>query len=330
MKVFNFLDGIVQVSEGNAFVPDGISAWEISTSENKKSKADEDYDKRSKDPLGLDPSSTSFVFVTLRRWEGKEKWAEETIALMLEAADRANRDRPGRSEIVRVLQETGRSVQYDPREGVSQSYRRIDIWEAVNALLGEEEEPPPGRFDGARIVVEWDARADLDFHLTTPGGETVDWRNRSAAGCRLLNDERGGGSGSKKEILCERGSVEMGTYTAGVNYFIPRRDQGAVEVRVTITLLGDQETRRGSSARTGSAITTGTAAGRGGAIPTPGGGSPISSSRRGGSPLPAARSPSTRSLPTMPIESPGILTETAELPVRTPFCCRDIWPVVIL
>lgn len=67
-------DGIVAVEEGNALVPSGTSAWELSTNEEVKGKADGDYEKRSRDPLGIDPAQSTFVFVTLRRWGGKGNW----------------------------------------------------------------------------------------------------------------------------------------------------------------------------------------------------------------------------------------------------------------
>jgi len=75
-------DGIVQVPTGNAFVPDGISGWELSTSGDVKGRAEDNYQKRSCDPHTLSIGSTSFVFVTARRWPGKtgdekEKWAAE-------------------------------------------------------------------------------------------------------------------------------------------------------------------------------------------------------------------------------------------------------------
>lgn len=67
-------DGIVVVEAGNAHVPDGTSAWEVGTSANAKGKADEDYEKRTKAPGDIDPSKTTFVFVTPRRWPGKAEW----------------------------------------------------------------------------------------------------------------------------------------------------------------------------------------------------------------------------------------------------------------
>lgn len=68
-------DGVVEVLAGNAFVPQGLSAWELGTNHDVKRKANEDYEKRTKDPLGLDPSETTFVFVTPRRWSKKDEWA---------------------------------------------------------------------------------------------------------------------------------------------------------------------------------------------------------------------------------------------------------------
>jgi hypothetical protein len=67
-------DGIVSTEHGNSFVPSGISVWELGVNRNPKDKADKDYMKRSKDPLGIDPKLSTFVFVTARRWGGKDDW----------------------------------------------------------------------------------------------------------------------------------------------------------------------------------------------------------------------------------------------------------------
>lgn len=70
-------DGIVEVSSGNAFVPDGSSVWEMGTNQKIKDKAESDYSTRSSDPLGIQPSEATYVFVTPRRWSGKEDWIKE-------------------------------------------------------------------------------------------------------------------------------------------------------------------------------------------------------------------------------------------------------------
>ena len=70
-------DGILKTSESTEYLPEGISAWEIGSNENIKKKADEDYQKRKENSLGVNPSETTFIFVTPRIWTGKEKWCEE-------------------------------------------------------------------------------------------------------------------------------------------------------------------------------------------------------------------------------------------------------------
>lgn len=70
-------DGLLVVEKGNAFVPEGCSVWEMGTNKDVKGKADDDYDKRRKEPLEVDPSITTFVFVTPRRWNNKTDWIAE-------------------------------------------------------------------------------------------------------------------------------------------------------------------------------------------------------------------------------------------------------------
>lgn len=70
-------DGIVVADEGNPFVPNGPSAWELGTNRDVKGKADADYEKRSLDPGGVDRTQASFVFVTPRRWGSKDDWVAE-------------------------------------------------------------------------------------------------------------------------------------------------------------------------------------------------------------------------------------------------------------
>jgi len=70
-------DGILEVEEGSLFVPSGLSTWEFGTSKDVKGKANEDYRKRCDDPRGVDKTNTTFVFVTSRIWEDKDKWEQE-------------------------------------------------------------------------------------------------------------------------------------------------------------------------------------------------------------------------------------------------------------
>ena len=69
-------DGIVEVSGAERFVPDGLSLWEVGTSGDARRKAEDDYRDRTNDPLGVDPSTATYVAVTARRWSGKRDWME--------------------------------------------------------------------------------------------------------------------------------------------------------------------------------------------------------------------------------------------------------------
>ncbi len=67
-------DGQVRVKDGNEFTPKGTSVWELGTNLDTKGKADDDYNKRTNNPLDVVRAETAFVFVTPRRWAGKGKW----------------------------------------------------------------------------------------------------------------------------------------------------------------------------------------------------------------------------------------------------------------
>ncbi|MCM1297061.1 MAG: hypothetical protein NC311_16095 [Muribaculaceae bacterium] len=70
-------DGILESKESVYNIDSGLSLWECGTNANPKSKADEDYAKRTKDALGFDTQSATYVFVTPRIWDGAENWARE-------------------------------------------------------------------------------------------------------------------------------------------------------------------------------------------------------------------------------------------------------------
>ena len=67
-------DGLLEVPEGNTWVPKGKSAWEFTCDKNSKRKADDDYTKRTKEPLTIEPAEGTIVLVTARRWSEKLEW----------------------------------------------------------------------------------------------------------------------------------------------------------------------------------------------------------------------------------------------------------------
>jgi len=73
-------DGICEQSTNSTlpWLPVGVSGWEFGAqASGLKKKANEDYETREADPLGLIPSETTFVFATPRRWAQGKKWAKE-------------------------------------------------------------------------------------------------------------------------------------------------------------------------------------------------------------------------------------------------------------
>lgn len=73
-------DGKVLAEETSPFVPAGLSTWELGTGHDPRAKANEDYVKRTDNPLGVDPIQATFAFVTPRRWPGRDAWVMEKRA----------------------------------------------------------------------------------------------------------------------------------------------------------------------------------------------------------------------------------------------------------
>lgn len=67
-------DGFTEVSEGTPWVPVGRTGWEFGTNEDAQAKADGDFQKSVKAVGKNERAETTFVFVTPRRWAGKDAW----------------------------------------------------------------------------------------------------------------------------------------------------------------------------------------------------------------------------------------------------------------
>lgn len=74
-------DGLVEAGDADLFVPAGTSGWEMGTDKNPKKKADQDFEERTKNPLGLEKKQTTFIFVTPRKWQTKAEWCRAKLAL---------------------------------------------------------------------------------------------------------------------------------------------------------------------------------------------------------------------------------------------------------
>lgn len=70
-------DGELETTSEKIFIPLGESVWEFGTTNNKKGKADEDYEKRKKNPLDKNPSDVTYVNVNCKKYRDKKKWIGE-------------------------------------------------------------------------------------------------------------------------------------------------------------------------------------------------------------------------------------------------------------
>lgn len=70
-------DGELVTTSEKIFIPLGESVWEFGTTNNKKGKADEDYEKRKKNPLNKNPSDVTYVNVNCKKYRDKKKWIGE-------------------------------------------------------------------------------------------------------------------------------------------------------------------------------------------------------------------------------------------------------------
>jgi hypothetical protein len=65
----NGYDGHSVAVDGLSFVPAGQAVWELGTGADPQEKAQKDYRNRTDNPLEVDPSATTFVVMTMRKWD---------------------------------------------------------------------------------------------------------------------------------------------------------------------------------------------------------------------------------------------------------------------
>lgn len=193
-------DGIVEVDEGNAHVPTGNSAWELGVGKAPGTKANEDYAKRSAEPGPADPSRTTFVFATPRRWNGKEAWAAER-----------------RSD---ALWSDVRVLDADDFEAWLQSAPAVHVW--LSILLGKH---PQGVLDLATFWDDWVAATHppLSPGLMLAGRDEVAERVVAFAA----------GQTGAQAVRCDSREEVVAFFAAAVAK-LPEEDQGPVISRSVI------------------------------------------------------------------------------------------------
>lgn len=65
-------DGIVQSDSATNYVPEGISVWEIGTTSDTLKKINDDYNKRTANPSGINPLTSVLILVVPRVWAYKK------------------------------------------------------------------------------------------------------------------------------------------------------------------------------------------------------------------------------------------------------------------
>ena len=74
-------DGDLLCNQGNAWVPDGASKWEVSVEKNPQKKANSDYTNSLKKAVKEVRANSTLVIVTARHWENKSAWQSEKQGL---------------------------------------------------------------------------------------------------------------------------------------------------------------------------------------------------------------------------------------------------------
>lgn len=69
-------DGWVEADVGNPWIPEGKSGWEFGVNKGVVKKADGDFEKSLKQHSESERQAIVFVFVTPRRWPGKNDWVK--------------------------------------------------------------------------------------------------------------------------------------------------------------------------------------------------------------------------------------------------------------
>lgn len=67
---------VVAEAPDSSWTPQGPSYWELSCRADVARKAKDDFDKRTKATPDAERAAATFVFVTPRRWRGKDRWAK--------------------------------------------------------------------------------------------------------------------------------------------------------------------------------------------------------------------------------------------------------------
>ena len=196
-------DGLLVVEKGNAWVPDGASAWEFSREGDPKRKATDDYNKRTTEPKGVDTPTTTFVFVTPRKWDGKLAWVNErqeegpwADVRVLDADDLV----AWLGQAPAVAHWFARLIGKLPATGVVPLDEWWENWSTVANPRISAELVTAGRQDQAERISQW-FRAEPSHYYVQ--GDTQDEAIAFLAGCAHADETQWGSALLARAVVAE-------------------------------------------------------------------------------------------------------------------------------
>ena len=69
-------DGFIDATSSTAWIPTGVSGWEFGCNGDPRSKANHDYENRTRSTPKNERDSMTYIFVTPRNWPGKASWVK--------------------------------------------------------------------------------------------------------------------------------------------------------------------------------------------------------------------------------------------------------------
>jgi hypothetical protein len=181
-------DGRVETPTGNEFVPQGVSAWEMSRRGDKSAKASEDYTKRTQDPRNVNPANATFVFVTPRVWGNREDWIAQRLeegqwrdVRVIDAGVLAQWIDSARGVGAWLARELGKL----PEAGIASLEEFWQEWAESTQPAISPELVLAGRDEQKRQVVDWAQGSTAQFFIQ---GETKDEAIAFLYACAAVND----------------------------------------------------------------------------------------------------------------------------------------------
>lgn len=211
-------DGTIRSSAATAFIPAGLSLWELSVEKSVGVKADDDYSKRSATPDSSPLADCTYVAASLRRWTKRTEWANERTA-------------EGRWQAVRAL-------------GLDEVDAWLEIAPVTHAWLSEElGMHPHGLRSAEGWWTSWAAQTSPSF---APGMVL----SGNDEGVRDLRDRLAGAA----QVTTVRGASLDEAIAFCASYAVALEEDGDPQTLARMAIVDDVATWRSLVARKGPLI----------------------------------------------------------------------------